>query len=276
MGPRPFGRGRRPGTGGSPPLRGFNGAATFRSRKAEQVGARKRFTRGLQWGRDLSVAEGPKAGPIGPAPYFASMGPRPFGRGRQIWRGIATPSGRASMGPRPFGRGRLPDYTALIPWTSLQWGRDLSVAEGVWRGAHWRENMSFNGAATFRSRKGATSMSLFVARNLLQWGRDLSVAEGIILILAEPPADDASMGPRPFGRGRSSSILRSFALFVCFNGAATFRSRKGLGQGWVLDRGIASMGPRPFGRGRYIYHAFDKIEDPLQWGRDLSVAEGAA
>ena len=39
-------------------------------------------------------------------------------------------------------------------------------------------------------------------------------------------AERASMGPRPFGRGRA---VRSDSLIQdadCFNGAATFRSRK--------------------------------------------------
>ena len=85
----------------------------------------------------------------------------------------------------------------------LQWGRDLSVAEGV----------------------GAVQdLGIEV---LLQWGRDLSVAEG------------------PAFMTRRRLIGRRF------NGAATFRSRKG-GPALraVLHAHPALMGPRPFGRGR--------------------------
>ena len=58
------------------------------------------------------------------------------------------------MGPQPFGCGRL-----VLPWVLtvlclLQWGRNLSVAEGA----------------------GADAKQL--ASNPLQWGRNLSVAEG--------------------------------------------------------------------------------------------------
>ena len=62
----------------------------------------------LQWGRDLSVAEGLRL----PA--------------------RAGSNTRASMGPRPFGRGRQREYLLLSPkQVALQWGRDLSVAEGT-------------------------------------------------------------------------------------------------------------------------------------------------
>ena len=37
---------------------------------------------------------------------------------------------------------------------------------------------SFNGAATFRSRKVLSGRRLATSSDLLQWGRDLSVAEG--------------------------------------------------------------------------------------------------
>ena len=107
MGPRPFGRGRE-----------YQGA---------RVGV---VPEELQWGRDLSAAEG-QAGPLGPAPFFY-----------------------ASMGPRPFGRGRVSRARARRAERQLQWGRDLSAAEG------WRQ------------------IKRDVDAELLQWGRDLSAAEG--------------------------------------------------------------------------------------------------
>ena len=61
-----------------------------------------------------------------------------------------------------------------------------------------------------------------------------------------------------------------------FNGAATFRSRKaGLTDHVAVHVVRASMGPRPFGRGRPPQKAqVDEYVIRLQWGRDLSVAEG--
>ena len=83
----------------------------------------------------------------------------------------------------------------------------------------------------------------------LQWGRDRSVAESRVL-------------------------CRAFRASPAFNGAATVRSRKAVRIG--LEKGllVASMGPRPFGRGRYHFFAYPHKKTLLQWGRDLSVAEG--
>ena len=107
----------------------FNGAATFRSRNADALGA-------AIW-------------PQGPA----SMGPRPFGRGMSIsfllrreivccFNGAATFRSRNVWPRRPL-RTRC---------MALQWGRDLSVAECIH--AVWPHGLRacFNGAATFRSR----------------------------------------------------------------------------------------------------------------------------
>ena len=132
MGPQPFGCGRDEyvwhKVNWAP---GFNGAATFRLRKG--VGGRglQRRPCSLQWGRNLSVAEGPCI----LEPY----------QGRWRFNGAATfrlrkadPSGglirhtSASMGPQPFGCGRIM-LDSTSSWTSrmLQWGRNLSVAEGA-------------------------------------------------------------------------------------------------------------------------------------------------
>ncbi len=86
----------------------------------------------------------------------------------------------------------------------------------------------------------------------LQWGRDLSVAEILPSGEQEPPREQASMGPRPFGRGDAQEFSARFFsqgmlqwgrdlsvaemwlavgvwstdLTHGFNGAATFRSRR--------------------------------------------------
>ena len=66
------------------------------------------------------------------------------------------------MGPQLQRCGRLPDALITVPPTSLQWGRNFSVAEG-------REGRDVS-----------------VAPTELQWGRNFSVAEGV----GKPTAPD--------------------------------------------------------------------------------------
>ena len=131
----------------------------------------------------------------------------------------------------------------------------------------------FNGAATFRSRNVGEGAKREAAPHQLQWGRDLSVAEctrgaggngrrGRASMgprpfgrgmrgksVAQAPQGQASMGPRPFGRGMPKKRRKGSLSSCSFNGAATFRSRN-----------VLSRCRRP-------------SDSPLQWGRDLSVAE---
>ena len=156
------------------------------------------------------------------------------------------------MGPRPFSRGNpclLSFQTSAL--RGLQWGRDLSVAE-TWIASmrSGRTDRSFNGAATFQSRKRAFHRARTGLCMLLQWGRDLSVAETCFSSCTDGAVYAASMGPRPFSRGNESSGRRLRSSRSCFNGAATFQSRKLVGVGMACDSTWA-----------------------LQWGRDLSVAE---
>ena len=155
------------------------------------------------------------------------MGPQPFGCGR-----VGPPHGRharpcASMGPQPFGCGRSAYIPARIcSKHGLQWGRNLSVAEG------------------------ATSRRRPMGSGQLQWGRNLSVAEGDTIhkiqdinyvasmgpqpfgcgrrVVYTPFPDTvcASMGPQPFGCGRLLAPALGRATMTSFNGAATFRLRK--------------------------------------------------
>ena len=280
----------------TPAVNSFNGAATFRSRKVAIVlrfepASRLQWGRdlsvaegkqahrmpdgliGLQWGRDLSVAEGrwspsrqwPGSGFNGAATFRsrkeaewppaqarprASMGPRPFGRGRLTTARATRAARHASMGPRPFGRGRAP-ATGTMPSTSwLQWGRDLSVAEGSSGIGKAGGRHSFNGAATFRSRKVPNYILADVLDGLLQWGRDLSVAEGAPH-LPYHLTQAASMGPRPFGRGRANPHCRIFSEKFALQWGRDLSVAEGNGFRIAPDScGGASMGPRPFGRGR--------------------------
>ena len=156
----------------------------------------------LQWGRDLSAAEGHACRkPVGTWEKFQ------WGRDLSAAEGGAGnvgngPKGYASMGPRPLGRGRQRIEDIVDVALTLQWGRDLSAAEGLKPCPLRQGAQCFNGAATSRPRKGGTPNS----------------AAG-----------------RPAG----------------FNGAATSRPRKDAGHRVELGRvPVASMGPRPLGRGR--------------------------
>ena len=395
MGPRPFGRGRPSRLNRTLPRHtGFNGAATFRPRKAEEPPDPWTPASALQWGRDLSAAEG-LPGPMrrraqapasmGPRPFgrgrncapcgsywrrFASMGPRPFGRGRiSIWnahgpsnelqwgRDLSAAEGArgqeharvvrgASMGPRPFGRGREKKREAFLQiFGMLQWGRDLSAAEGSNsriidindKELQWGRDLSaaegmtpavtvgtmgsfngaatfrprkasrtngrhlwlpgFNGAATFRPRKAPPDFTRPESRRQLQWGRDLSAAEGGSRAGGRGLAAGASMGPRPFGRGRRNAGKRQARNGTAsmgprpfgrgrleaplytrspwgFNGAATFRPRKAPARALSSStrpcfNGAATFRPRKVAGGPRSAR-----QVALQWGRDLSAAEG--
>ena len=135
----------------------------------------------------------------------ASMGPQPFGCGRGRGRGGYQGRALASMGPQPFGCGRTARPCTRPPNLLLQWGRNLSVAEGK---------------VFLRGTEGSLG---------LQWGRNLSVAEGKTIVKHDKQYRCASMGPQPFGCGRSSSFTELFEPALCFNGAATFRLRKDTG-----------------------------------------------
>ena len=227
MGPQPFGCGRAEAHGQrqGDKVR-FNGAATFRLRK----------------GRACLVCV---------KPLVASMGPQPFGCGRysasfahplflmlQWGRNLSVAEGRrsaacrarsaASMGPQPFGCGRC----GIAPICRARQSR-------------------FNGAATFRLRKGKEVSLKFSGWLALQWGRNLSVAEGPLGLHRRQP----KLGLQ-WGRN----------LSVAEGAVALMRSR---------EMRAASMGPQPFGCGRRTTPAGGASRRMLQWGRNLSVAEGA-
>ena len=106
------------------------------------------------------------------------------------------------------------------------------------------------------------------------------------------------MGPRPDGRGRSSTAWNCSSSRPSFNGAAAGWPRKagtrqrsrcwagsfnGAAAGWPRKacrvpsyaREVrASMGPRPDGRGRDVSALVQVAYGGLQWGRGRMAAEG--
>ncbi len=86
--------------------------------------------------------------------------------------------------------------------------------------------MSFNGAATWKSRKAVDFAGLQIRDALLQWGRDLEVAERVI------EAEILKLGQWRLQWGRDLEVAESTMpgaislADICFNGAATWKSRK--------------------------------------------------
>ncbi len=66
------------------------------------------------------------------------------------------------------------------------------------------------------------------------------------------PQGKASMEPRLIGRGKAAAARLGRGLPPCFNGAATYWSRKGTLQNYAGLLGGASMEPRLIGRGKAI------------------------
>ena len=136
---------------------------------------------------------------------------------------------------------------------TLQWGRDLSVAETwVCVEVELRIGSASMGPRPFSRRDIAQSLGVSESNLSLQWGRDLSVAETRTLL-----SPISLPGPG-------------------FNGAATFQSQRqftlgGLSWEWERFNGAATFqSQRPGYASRLNF-----VSAVLQWGRDLSVAETA-
>ena len=136
-----------------------------------------------------------------------------------------------------------------MPLSRLQWGRGRMAAEGRGRRQARPPEPRFNGAAAGWPRKahapaprhahrqlqwgrgrmaaeGLAAVGFWLTPRALQWGRGRMAAEGCAQRAKGGRRKNASMGPRPDGRGR----------------LAVPPARRAAG--------AASMGPRPDGRGR--------------------------
>ena len=155
------------------------------------------------------------------------MGPPPFGGGNGRCSGLRTPTATGFNGASAFRRWKSgASARAGAGLTVLQWGLRLSAVEIAGSG----------GSSAVRPR--------------LQWGLRLSAVEIAGRAARGPGADQASMGPPPFGGGNFDqelglvaglllqSGLRLSAVEIgqrrfgveagrrCFNGASAFRRWK--------------------------------------------------
>ena len=139
----------------SPGRRCFNGAATLPSRIDEIDPTCPHANVELQWGRDVTVADRElRKRHVDSLRLLASMGPRRYRRG-------SVPRTRLPIcRSRGFnGAATLPSRIArmmrdrYINWfITLQWGRDVTVADRVSASASLVCSIGFNGAATLPSR----------------------------------------------------------------------------------------------------------------------------
>ena len=129
-----------------------------------------------------------------------------------------------------------------------QWGRDRLAAEGAWSAGCPPRPPRVNGAATVWPRKAPARYTSVAYGGRRQWGRDRLAAEGWGAAHNEGRAP-ASMGPRPFGRGRRGTPRVDPRMPGGVNGAATVWPRKVAGPQRVFPRdirvnGAATVWPR--------------------------------
>ena len=253
MGPRPDGRGR-----------------LLRQ-------ARKHAPLKLQWGRGRMAAEGPRRLLARRLWSYASMGPRPDGRGRMC---LGTfPLGHRQL---QWGRGRMA-AEGCISESSLFWpSSSFNGAAAGWPRKVFSMQWSSNPPLRLqwgRGRMAAEGARLYgyaASTDRLQWGRGRMAAEGcwpFSMQSMHPPGfngaaagwprkaagrragrychDEASMGPRPDGRGRG-----------------------------VPGQAIRPDNELQWGRGRMAAEGraaplHSDATRVLQWGRGRMAAEGA-
>ena len=182
----------KPGFNGATTLRPWKvaGPRTRRPRRAASMGPRP-CGRGrcgytertvpalaLQWGHDLAAVEG-RAGALHGCRGICFNGATTLRPWKVALAAAVAGPALASMGPRPCGRGRW-QRPGMEPTDDigLQWGHDLAAVEGVF--TLYSDGFfptSFNGATTLRPWKAVPAED-------------------------EDDGREASMGPRPCGRGR--------------------------------------------------------------------------
>ena len=88
-----------------------------------------------------------------------------------------------------------------------------------------------------------------------------------------PDSVDASMGPRPVGRGRVFNLEKLVTAYERQWGRDRLAAEGPCWRG-PIEPCRASMGPRPVGRGRTIFSWGGYQKYLRQWGRDRLAAEG--
>ena len=252
MGPPPFGDGdTTSATSRRTRSTGFNGATAFRQWKTTRLIPGTRSIRPLQWGhclstmeifgsftplarmlplqwgRRLSAMEIQRGQGTVSGHCVASMGPPPFGDGKGVEVNAVVRAGDASMGPPPFGDGKL--------WIDGGYDccerasmRPPPFGDGKTCGNTSRcpSTSSFNGATAFRRWKAPATRCGLLPQLSLQWGHRLSAMESLLWGGMEAVNEGASMGPPPFGDGKTLEATATGGSDTSFNGATAFRRWK--------------------------------------------------
>ncbi len=306
MRPRPLGRGEpdAPSPRRKRPRRGFNAATASRPwRTSRQAGIDSTACRlqcghglsavenltqrvwtidevkGLQCGHGLSAVENASRRRAGSGSRRASMRPRPLGRGEPGPAEAAEPAATAaSMRPRPLGRGEplAPRLRRGVP-VGLQCGHGLSAVENRVRR---RRRLSVptglqcgHGLSAVENNEVGEPSSTGA---VLQCGHGLSAVENLAHLRGHGVAGQASMRPRPLGRGerhlRKEYLTCDSRGFNAATASRPWRTRRQVGldhrhvlgfnaatasRPWrtvdkdesAVDEDEASMRPRPLGRG---------------------------
>src|SRR5579884_1546510 len=255
----------------------------------------------LQWSHDLAVVE--------TFSVIASSKP-PWIR----FNGAATlRSWKRGEGARVQNSGHgFNGATTLRSWKHGrrgETGKTVTGFNGATTLRSWKPNLlplplprggCFNGATTLRSWKQPTRRALRAPMIPLQWSHDLAVVETGRERYGIQAAADASMEPRPCGRGnpdlahslRVDEALQWSHDLAVVETAERLRAREHLieasmeprpcGRGNLRPIAVwarrveASMEPRPCGRGNITDAINATTVGELQWSHDLAVVETCA
>ena len=110
----------------------------------------------------------------------------------------------------------------------------------------------FNGAGMFLSRKYRRQDNQARPPHSLQWGRDVSIPEMLRAHGRIAVEHVASMGPGCFYPGNKARGFQTVPMYVRFNGAGMFLSRKCRHVQLVAECRVASMGPGYFYPGNIL------------------------
>ena len=157
------------------------------------------------------------SGPLG----RASMGPQLDSCGRLLHAAGAAGPMPASMGPQLDSCGRIhSECRVAIISMELQWGRNLTVAEGNKLDLSLPRRHVLQWGRNLTVAEGGGAHGPHNLELELQWGRNLTVAEGGMQGGGRRPPAMASMGPQLDSCGRCSPTSRP-PTECRFNGAAT-------------------------------------------------------
>ena len=177
-----------------------------------------------------------------------------------------------SMGPQHESCGKDNITMWIHPETTLQWGRNMRVAESV------SANEPHNGAGILqwgRNMRVAESMQvefLALVENALQWGRNMRVAESRTLPRSRQ-CQMPSMGPQHESCGKFEAARpRHFRLDPSMGPQHESCGKCAPGRK-PAGRPRPSMGPQHESCGKPLAKWFEEGTKRLQWGRNMRVAE---